>query len=298
MKNHPIPEEEAEKELDSIFHEIKQVFRVSGVNLNFRTWAAYPTFFPVLWESIRPVAETRVFEDSSDQLRALAARLAEKLPRLEVASSVRLGESQVFHIQAALELYHYINPKLLLITSAVEYACHHPTMTAFQSRQQDHELITRGIPRHMYPMEMIEETPDNATLRKTFRDLQRTLGLTRINSDYRTLALWPEYFLSVWHRLKSVIHQPRYMEAALALQEAAQQMAGEVIPRLTLSEDQLRILGRKRQSFLETTSDFTHLLPPLILNIVLMSLDWRSREDLEMSPFPVGVPSPIMKSPT
>lgn len=136
MKNHPIPEEEAEKELDGISHEIKQVFRVSGVNLNFRTWATYPKFFPVLWESIGPVAETRLFEESSDQIQALAARLAEKLPRLDAATSVGLGDSQIFQIQAALDLYHYINPKLLIISSVVEYACQHPTMSEFQSQRR------------------------------------------------------------------------------------------------------------------------------------------------------------------
>lgn len=193
MKNHPIPEEEADKELDGIFHEIKQVFRVTGVNLNFRTWATYSKFFLVLWKSIRPVAETRLFEESSDHIRALAVRLAEKLPRLDAATSVGLGDSQIFQIQGALDLYYCINPKLQVIWSVVEYACQHPTISAFQSQRQDHELITRGIPLRMYPMEMIDEAPDDATLRRTFRDIQRTLGLPGINSDYRTLALWPEY---------------------------------------------------------------------------------------------------------
>ncbi|MGP0593683.1 halocarboxylic acid dehydrogenase DehI family protein [Nitrospira sp. T9] len=298
MKNHPIPEEEADKELDGIFHEIKQVFRVSGVNLNFRTWATYPKFFPVLWESIRPVAETRLFEESSNHIRALAARLAEKLPRLDAATSVGLGESQIFQIQATLDLYHYINPKLLVISSVVEYACQHPAMSEFQPQRPDHELIPRGIPLRMYPMEMIDETPDDATLRRTFRDIQRTLGLPGINSDYRTLALWPEYLCSVWHRLKPVVTHPLYLETALTLREAAQQMASHVLPRLTVSENQLRILGRKRTHFLETTAQFTQLLPPLIINIVLISLDWRSRQDLERSPFPIEFSSPVLEPST
>ena len=50
-ENHPIPEEEAEKELDSIFHEIQQVFRVSGVNLNFRPTSSlsYPLPRSMRW---------------------------------------------------------------------------------------------------------------------------------------------------------------------------------------------------------------------------------------------------------
>lgn len=298
MKKHPIPEEEAEEDLDGIFHEIRQIFRVSGVNLNFRTWAAYPKFFPVLWNAIRPVAETRLFEESSDQLRTLATRLADTLPKLNAASSVSLGESQIFHVQAALELYHYINPKLLVVTSVVEYACQHPAMSSFQSHPPDYELTPRGVPLHMFPMEMTDEIPDDATLRKTFRDIQRTLGLNSINSDYRTLALWPEYLIAVWHRLKPVVKQVQYMEAAFALREAAQHVARNVLPRLALSDQQLEILGKERKNFLETTSLFTQLLPPLILNILLMSLDWRSSQELEGSPFPVEFLSPLMETPS
>jgi hypothetical protein len=150
----------------------------------------------------------------------------------------------------------------------------------------------------MFPMEMTDEIPDDATLRKTFRDIQRTLGLPGINSDYRTLALWPEYLTAVWHRLKPVVNQPRYLEAALALREAAQHVARHVLPRLALSHKHMDILGRERTNFLETTSLFTQLLPPLIVNILLMSLDWRSSQELEVSPFPVEFLSPCMETPS
>lgn len=294
----PISEEQAEAELDDIFHEIRQVFRVSGVNLNFRKWASYPKFFPVLWEAIRPIAETRLFEDSADHLRAMAAQLADRLPRLALTPSAVLGESQNFHIQAALQLYHYINPKLLLITSVVEYGCYHPSLSPFQPHQQDHELIPRGIPPAMYPMEMIDDPPEDPALRKTFRDIQRTLGLTHINSDYRTLALWPDYLVAAWHRLKPLVKHPQYMEAIMVLREAAQHLATDVLPRLALSDHQIDLLGRSRSDFLETTSHFTHLLPPLMLNILLMSLDWRSSQDLADSPFPVTSEPSAMSLPS
>lgn len=292
MKKSPIPEEEAEGELSDIFHDIQQTFRISGVNLNFRQWASYHKFFPVLWNAIRPVAETRLFEDSSDHIRGLAAPLADRLPRLKVTPSVFLGESQNFQIQAALQLYHYINPKLLVITSVVEYACHHPTLSAFQPHQRDHELIPRGVPQGMYPMEMINDPPEDPALRRTFRDIQRTLGLTDINSDYRTLALWPEYLIAAWHRLKPIVKHPQYMEAIMVLREAAQHLASDLLPRLALSDHQLDLLGRSRNDFFETTLHFTHLLPPLILNILLMSLDWRSSQELAVSPFPAEFQPP------
>lgn len=104
--------------------------------------------------------------------------------------------------------------------------------------------------------------------------------------------------MSVWHRLKPVVTHPLYLETALTLREAAQQMASHVLPRLTVSENQLRILGRKQTHFLETTAQFTQLLPPLIINIGLIYLDWRSRQDLERSPFPMEFSSPVLEPST
>ena len=40
-------------------------------------------------------------------------------------------------------------------------------------------------------MDMVAEEPEDETVREVFRDIKTTLDLPNINSDYRTLALWP-----------------------------------------------------------------------------------------------------------
>lgn len=111
-----VAEHEAEGEIDRVYHEIKQTLRVTGVNLNFRIWASYERFFPVMWDAVRPNVETRAFENAADPLRTEAVRRATTLGSLEAAGRVRLGQSQIYQLRAALHLYHYINPKLLLLT--------------------------------------------------------------------------------------------------------------------------------------------------------------------------------------
>ena len=49
-----VSEREAEGEIERVYHEIKQTLRVSGINLNFRTWADYEKFLPLMWDSMRP----------------------------------------------------------------------------------------------------------------------------------------------------------------------------------------------------------------------------------------------------
>src|SRR5919204_3702161 len=124
MARHPIAVDEhaAVGEVARIYHDVRQTLRVSGVNLNFRTWAAFDRFLPLMWNAIRDVAASRVFEAAADEVRADAVRLASQLPPIGAATDVVLGESQQYHIKAALELYHYINPKLLVLTSIVASA--------------------------------------------------------------------------------------------------------------------------------------------------------------------------------
>ena len=114
-----VTEWEADGEIEQIYHQIKQSLRVSGVNLNFRTWAGYPKYFSDLWAQVRPMVETRAFEEAADDLRAQAVGVAQNLTPLNSATRANPGESQSYQIKAALDLYHYVNPKLLLLTSAV-----------------------------------------------------------------------------------------------------------------------------------------------------------------------------------
>lgn len=75
---------------------------------------------PALWEAVCPNAETRVFEEAADRLRAEAMRRVETLGTLDAPLFASLGESQAYHVRAALALYHYVNPKLSILTSAID----------------------------------------------------------------------------------------------------------------------------------------------------------------------------------
>jgi len=115
-----VKETQATGEIESVYHEIKQSMRVSGINLNFRTWAGFAKFFPAMWDAMRPLVETRAFEHAADEIRRESVGFAGKLGKIEAKSKVHLGESQKYQIIKALELYHYINPKLLVFTSNVK----------------------------------------------------------------------------------------------------------------------------------------------------------------------------------
>ena len=281
----PIPEHEACDETARIYHEIRQTLRVSGVNLNFRTWAGFPRFFPVMWSAMQPIAASQAFESGADRVRAHAAALAGELPPLQIEATV--GESQRFQIQSALALYHYINPKLLVFTILVRRGLAGEASTAASSGTELGPRVPFGAPRRMAAMEMVDESPADRRLRRLFRDIKTTMRLSSINSDYRTLALWPDYLEPVWVSLKRVVRTDEYRQAAHVLVQEAASVADRFPAPVNLDLRRLKGRGDNMTAVLDVTTRFERLLPPLILNIALLARDWWPGDELRRSPFPI-----------
>lgn len=286
-KPKPVKETEATGEIERVYHEIKQSMRVNGVNLNFRTWAGFDKFFPVMWDAMRPLIETRAFEDAADQIRAESVRMAESIGRLDAHSKAGLGESQQYQIKEALRLYHYINPKLLVFTSKVKLALEGKDLPKTDHNLES-ELIERGVPVKMHPMEMVAEEPDDERLAVIFDDIKQTLSLSSVNSDYRTLALWKDYLEAVWAALKPFTQTAEYKQSSDDLRNASSKLAENLSP-VSLSKQQVEDSGEDTKAVLKTTEKFEQLLPSLILNVSLFSLDWYQAEELQKSPFPAAM---------
>jgi len=269
----PVSEFKAAGEIERVYHEIRQSLRVTGVNLNLRTWAAFEHFLPAMWDEVRPNVETTVFERAANQIRAEALQAAGAFPQAESQAEAGLGESRSYQIRAALDLYHDINPKLLVLTSAVAQALHGEHIGSDNGAGV--EKLPRGEPAKMFAMEMEPEKPGEKRLRHLFRDIRKTLSLQRLNSDYRTLALWPDYLRLAWSRLKPICRSADFQRAGAQLREHARALARSLPFPISLTLGRVKELGDDPQKVLETTRAFEQLLPGLILNIAVLQLDWQ-----------------------
>ena len=285
-KHVPVAEHEAAGEIERVYHDIRQVLRVSGVNLNFRTWAAFEKSFPLAWTALRDNAGTYAFEQAADELRAEAVRSALQMPRIGATAAVPLGPSQLYQIGAALALYHYVNPKLLILTSAVRIALDEPEGIP-GSPSADLRKLPRGVPPRMYPMDMVDEDIDEPQTRQMFEDIRHTLSIAHVNSDYRTLALWPHYAATAWQRLKPIMSSPEYLALTADLQRRADELARALPYRVKLTRLDIASVGEDDDAFTGATRSFEVLLAPLIVNIALLTLDGTSAELCMESPFPI-----------
>ena len=281
-----VAEHEAEDDVARVYHEIRQVLRVSGVNLVFRKLAPFRSF-PAIWDAVRPSAETRGFEDAADRIRADSARAAGRLGWVGARGRTRLGESQAYQVKKALDLYHYINPKLLVLTSTLRLALGGEESSR-PGAESSVELIERGVPSRMYPMEMVPEKPDDARLRDLFGDIVETLNIPSVNSDYRTLALWPDYLAHVWEGLKPLATSDEHRLASDALIETSRSLARALPLGVSLSRERIEELGDDAGDVVEMIGTFERILAPLILNVSLIGLDWRQPDQLAGSPYPAA----------
>ena len=281
-----IAEHEAAGETEGAYHDIRQVLRVNGVGLTFRAWATFERSFPLLWHAVRANAGTVAFERAADELRAEAVRGAMELPPVTATSEVALGPSQLYQIGAALARYHYVNPKLLILTSAVRLALEDADAIP-GSPSADFRKLPRGVPARMYPMEMVDEGLDESQVRLTFEDIRKTFPAKEIDDEYRTLALWPGYLEAAWQDLRLVVGTPRYNALAASIQRHADALARALPYRVKLSRLDIASIGENDDDFFAAAQRFEALLPARIINVALLTLEGTSAEVCMESPFPI-----------
>lgn len=272
------PSRSAENE--TALHEIRQTLRVTGVPRALCALAGSETALPPLWAALRPNAETRAFEEGADRLRDEAVHAAAGVDRLSVLGLAQLGESQAYQAEAALMLYHYLDPKLLLLSSATAFALESGPASPLSGRGRGSgELIERGAPSRMPPLELADEHSADEPSRKALREAKRALGVPAAPVELLTLALWPRYLGAAWQRLKPVMKTETFGAARVRLQALSREQARSLPYHVALPADPQR---------LETARALERELSALVVVVSLLVLDWEAPSLARRSPYPAG----------
>ncbi|HEY0097109.1 MAG TPA: halocarboxylic acid dehydrogenase DehI family protein [Archangium sp.] len=264
-----VSEHEARGEVERVLHEMRQALRVTGLDVTVRRWAGFERFLVAMWEAMGPNTETRAFESAADEVRAQAVEAAGRLGRLGAWEAAVLGESQRYHVRGALELYHYLDPKMLVFTSAVKLALQDEPVGALQPLGSA-ERVERGAPARMMAMEEVEERPDDARLRGLFKDIQETVGPPSLPGEFRGLALWPGYLEAAWERLKPRMRTEEWARECDALLETSRRLARRLPYEVALSKERLEVLREDSELIQRVTVQSEWRLPVLVLGMATL----------------------------
>jgi Halocarboxylic acid dehydrogenase DehI len=267
-----VSEREAHGDVERVLYEMRQVLRVTGLDVTVRTWAGFERFLVGMWEAMGPNAETRAFESAADEVRAQAVEAADGWERLGAWAAARLGESQRYHVRGALELYHYLNPKMLVFTSAVKLALEDTPVGMLQPAGSA-ERIERGAPERMMAMEWLSERPDDTRLRELFTEILTLVGPPSLPGEFRALALWPEYLEAAWERLEPRMKGEEWARACDVLLATSRRLARSLPYEVALSRERVELLREDAEVIQRVTEQCEWRLPVLVLGMATLVCD-------------------------
>jgi hypothetical protein len=236
-----IPESQARGRVAEIYADVRESLGIPLVPEVYCAWAAYPQFLELHWEQVRPLARSQELFSLADRLRADCYTRAHNyfsVPDLRPSlpeAPMEGGAQDTLHY--ATELFHYLDPVLLLLVSAQIQALEAPV-------GRDGKLTRPAVrPQYSAPLAAPDEAAAPAAARKILDEMRRKLELQHLDLEYRVLARWPEFLRAYWQTLRPLLDLPVYAAAQGGLRETAWALAHELPQVVELPDERLRAAG-------------------------------------------------------
>jgi hypothetical protein len=271
---HPLPEYLVDGERAAAYAAMKQALQVPWMGVVTMAYAHYPTFFRVLWQGLEPVVRSRGFVEHCSAVRARAEQAALSLQPASLESVLHeLGYAprELDTIRELLEVFSHGNQPYLLIASVARLLLEGGELDGTGDATPFEGL--HG-PRPGAALVLMEPHHADAPTRALYGDIQRTLGLPFVNTDYRALARWPSYFSTAWHHLATHVRSDAYRQICDELHADVLERVAHALP----NPAGLRARALRDAATADAPLDelvavarlFQWLLPGLVTNIALL----------------------------
>ncbi|QDP41994.1 halocarboxylic acid dehydrogenase DehI family protein [Radiobacillus deserti] len=266
MRTYVIPEileSEATGRIKEVYEDIKEVLKVPVVNFVFRALAHYPTFLELAWEQVRPNMLSVNMEQSASRLQYPGiSSVIPILPWSQTYPTYILEQ-----IRGTVDIFRYVNPKLLLITSAwIEALSNRP----IKGSGKQIGYIEPGI-NPMFPrIDLLHPIEADVPLQALLFDIAKTHQAMDVASDFRALARYPAFLKETWHYLKPFVKSSNYPILESRLKKRAVQAAHRHMPfPVIINRSQLEGIYEPKDiaGIMGLVSLFHSFLPGLILDV-------------------------------
>ncbi|UCH47739.1 MAG: hypothetical protein JSU95_17050 [Betaproteobacteria bacterium] len=268
---HPEPEYRVSGQRAQWYADMKQVFQVPWMGVVTMAFAHYPYFFEVLWQGLKPLAQSKPFVDACTSLRSRTeARVAALGPGPLVRRLETIGYAprEIDQIRASIEVFSHGNFPYLLTATAARRLLEGLDLGSSRSAPR---YSGRHAPQVDAPFVLMEMHHADQDTRALYEEIKATLGLPFVNTDYRALARWPSYFALAWRDLKPLVTSSEHAGICEAVHAYADELVGDLLPNpAALTPDALQEAARNDGSpdeILQVTQLFQWLLPGLVTNV-------------------------------
>ncbi|MBC5825718.1 MAG: hypothetical protein GIW99_05790 [Candidatus Eremiobacteraeota bacterium] len=270
-------EDDKDQRVKEVYRDIKESLRIPFVNVLFQAYAAVPRFLDFTWRRLRPSMLSLRFVDQATSIGSLADRGVGVWNIADHAAELRarnIGEADIRKMREIVDLFHQVDPRLLVIAVAVRLALAGEEVGGAGSSgppsDEDKEKVGtdfRGI-----NVSKTDERDAPLRVRTILEEIKTSAGLPFVNNDYRAMAAWPDWLEVWWRDCRPVMCDDRYWGLCRELTEAAHQAALMLPHQLNLASDlldQYGVSAQERQRVAAVNLVFCETLPGLILNMAI-----------------------------
>ena len=241
-------------------------------------------FLDAVWPQLAPSVDTAGFLGSALYMADMALGAVEEVydePTLSRESLLAggLSEADLDRVIAVLDVFHWLQPQLLLLLAALAEAHDAPSVGG-QGRPEPREPSEREQAHIDTPVDLA--SPQAGLLPEVPVELQ----LDAPPDLYRAIAVWPGYFDAVWDELQHLVAYPLFRQRGRALYFYARSSTRFLAQPLRADEDALRAAGVGAEAIAEARAVVDAALPALATMMMhctalRLGLGIRTREVVE-----------------
>ena len=199
-----------------------------------------PAYLDAVWPQLAPSLETAGFLGSALYLADMGLDGVEEVYEPLLSRSTLLAgavdEGEITQLEAVLDIFHWVQPQLLLIFAALAEAWGQPRVGG-QGRPDPRQPSEREA-THL-ATELALAAPDAAAL----SGVAELLGVERPPDLYRAVAVWPHYLEAAWDELQHLVAYPHFRRRGRALYYYARSSARFLARPLEAGREGLRARG-------------------------------------------------------
>ena len=199
-----------------------------------------PTLLAYLWEQLATSVDTAGFLGSALYMADMALDAVEEVyePQFSQQALIEggLATTDLEELVAVLDVFHWLHPQLLLLTSAIAEGFQRGRVGG-QGRVEERAWSERDGAHLDTVVELAP--PETAPL----PEVAEMLGLSGAPDLYRAVARWPRYLAPAWEELQHLSAYPDFRRRGRALYYYARAGARFLAEPLDLTSDALNAAG-------------------------------------------------------
>ena len=240
--------------------EVAASLRSPFVPVFIRELAGAGRFLDVVWPQLAPSVETAGFLGSALYMADMALDAVEDVYSPLLSRETLLGgalrDDELQSLVAALDVFHWVQPQLLLLAGALAEAWDTPTVGG----------QGRAAPRAPSPREAthLDTAVDFARADGGLMpEVSESLQLSAAPDLYRAVAVWPSYLEVAWEELQHLATYPLFRQRARALYYYARSSSRFLAQPLHANRDVLAEQGMTDEDLTAARDAIDRALPTL-----------------------------------